>query len=43
MKQFILTLQGKSAKGKIGQAVGKATEALSKPKGGETDRPSWER
>jgi hypothetical protein len=33
----------KSADGIIGQAVGKASEALQKPKGGATDRPSRKR
>ena len=43
VKQFILTLQRKSAEGKVSRAVGKAREALRKPKGGATDRPSRER
>jgi hypothetical protein len=33
----------KSAEGILGHDVGKASEALRKPKGGATDRPSRER
>jgi hypothetical protein len=32
-----------SAEGKLGHAVGEDIEALQRPKGGETDRPSRER
>src|SRR5690349_24982900 len=38
-----LTAVQKSADGIVGQAVGKASEALPKPKGGATDRPSRKR
>lgn len=38
-----LTAEQKSAKGIVGQDVGKASEALRKPKGGAMDRPSRER
>jgi hypothetical protein len=38
-----LTAEQKSAEGILGHDVGKASEALRKPKGGATDRPSRER
>ena len=38
-----LTAEQKSAEGVIGRDVGKASEALRKPKGGAMDRPSRER
>jgi hypothetical protein len=38
-----LTAGQKSAEGILGHDVGKASEALRKPKGGATDRPSRER
>jgi len=38
-----LTAGQKSAEGILGDDVGKASEALRKPKGGETDRPNRER
>src|ERR1700691_395877 len=38
-----LTAGQKSAEGVVGHDVGKASEALRKPKGGATDRPSRER
>ena len=38
-----LTAEQKSAEGIVGHVVGKASEALRKPKGGATDRPSRER
>lgn len=38
-----LTAEQKSAKGIVGQDVGKASEALRKLKGGAMDRPSRER
>jgi hypothetical protein len=38
-----LTTGQKSAEGIVGHAVGKASEALRKPKGGAMDRPSRER
>jgi len=38
-----LTAEQKSAEGILGQDVGKASEALRKPKGGAMDRPSRER
>src|SRR5437762_3943700 len=38
-----LTAGEKSAEGILGHDVGKASEALRKPKGGATDRPSRER
>ena len=37
-----LTAEQKSAEGVLGHEVGKASEALRKPKGGATDRPSRE-
>jgi len=43
VKRFILTVPQKSAKGKVDQAVGKATEALQCRKAEQTDRPSRER
>ena len=39
----ILTAEQKSAEGIVGHDVGKASEALQKPKGGAMDRPSRER
>src|SRR5277367_1593190 len=38
-----LTAEQKSAEGILGHDVGKASEALQKPKGGAMDRPSRER
>src|SRR5450432_2804484 len=38
-----LTAGQKSAEGVLGHDVGKASEALQKPKGGAMDRPSRER
>ena len=38
-----LTAAQKSAEGIVGRDVGKASEALQKPKGGAMDRPSRER
>src|ERR1700686_5785255 len=38
-----LTAGQKSAEGILGHVVGKASEALRKPKGGAMDRPSRER
>ena len=38
-----LTAEQKSAEGILGHDVGKASEALRKPKGGVMDRPSRER
>lgn len=38
-----LTAEQKSAEGILGHDVGKASEALRKPKGGAMDRPSRER
>src|SRR5262245_9399229 len=38
-----LTAEQKSAEGVLGHDVGKVSEALRKPKGGATDRPSRER
>src|SRR6266566_5806724 len=38
-----LTAGQKSAEGVVGYVVGKASEALQKPKGGAMDRPSRER
>ena len=38
-----LTAGQKSAEGILGHDVGKASEALQKPKGGAMDRPSRER
>ena len=38
-----LTAAQKSAEGVVGHDVGEASEALRKPKGGATDRPSRER
>src|SRR6266436_4647876 len=38
-----LTAEQKSAEGILGHAVDKASEALRKPKGGATDRPSRKR
>jgi hypothetical protein len=38
-----LTAEQKSAEGVLGHDVGKASEALRKPKGGAMDRPSRER
>ena len=38
-----LTAEQKSAEGIVGHDVGKASEALRKPKGGAMDRPSRER
>src|SRR5664279_3968653 len=38
-----LTAGQKSAEGILGQDVGKASEALRKPKGGAMDRPNRER
>ena len=38
-----LTVGQKSAEGIVGHDVGKASEALRKPKGGATDRPNRER
>ena len=38
-----LTAEQKSAEGILGHDVGKAREALRKPKGGAMDRPSRER
>jgi len=43
MKRLILTVSQKSAEGKVGHAVGKASEALQCRKAEQTDRPSWER
>jgi hypothetical protein len=37
-----LTAEQKSAEGVVGHEVGKASEALRKPKGGAMDRPSRE-
>ena len=37
-----LTAEQKSAEGIVGYDVGKASEALRKPKGGAMDRPSRE-
>jgi hypothetical protein len=38
-----LTAEQKSAEGVLGHDVGKASEALRKPKGGAMDRPNRER
>jgi hypothetical protein len=38
-----LTAEQKSAEGIVGRDVGKASEALQKPKGGAMDRPSRKR
>ena len=43
MPRGILTAGQKSAEGVLGQAVGKASEALQGRKGGATDRPSRKR
>ena len=43
MKQFILTLQRKSAAGKVGRGVGKTIEALQSRKAEPTDRSNRER
>ena len=43
LSKGILTAEQKSAEGIVGHDVGKASEALRKPKGGAMDRPSRER